>query len=326
MRMKGLILGAGNGTRLQPFTRVTPKVLLPVANKPIVHYCIEKLAQLGIDEIGIVIQPAHKPLFMNQVGRGAHWGVRIQYLYQHRPQGIADAVKQASEFIRNDSFLLLLGDNMLEDSLERLRDSIVHEHRDAALLLGKVSNPQDYGIAEIEGDRIVGLEEKPQDPRTNLAVLGAYAFGPRLFDAVNAIPPSARGEYEITDALNWLLRENALISYRVTDLEHSDVGRPDRWLNANRWVLRQTIGGNGIYERLTSLGNVINGPVIVDDRAELENCIIGPYASIGPYVRLRNCVVSDSIVLAGAGVMNQEIHQAIISPRHSFYLNRMEDS
>jgi len=324
--MKGLILGAGNGTRLHPFTRVTPKVLLPVANKPIVHYCIEKLVQLGIDEIGIVIQPVHKIQFMKQVGEGSRWGVRIRYVYQHHPQGIADAVKRAGDFIRNEAFLLLLGDNMLEDSLERLRDSVLHERRDAALLLGEVTNPQDYGIAQIEGDRIVGLEEKPSNPRTNLAVLGAYAFGPRAFDAVRAIAPSARGEYEITDALNWLLRESASISYRITTMEHSDVGRPDRWLNANRWVLRQAAGGNGMYERLTSSGNVINGPVIVDDEAELENCVIGPYVAIGPYVRLRDCVVTDSIVLAGVGVMNKIIRHAIVSPRHSHYLNRMEDS
>src|SRR5262249_23739578 len=145
MRMKGLILGAGNGTRLHPFTRVTPKVLLPVANKPIIHYCIEKLVQLGIEEIGIVIQPAHKPLFMKQVGRGSKWGVQIQYVYQYLPKGIADAIKLASEFIANDSFILLLGDNMIADSLESLRDSIIHENHDAALLLGEVSNPQDYG-------------------------------------------------------------------------------------------------------------------------------------------------------------------------------------
>ncbi|MBO9597174.1 MAG: NTP transferase domain-containing protein [Cohnella sp.] len=324
--MKGLILGAGNGTRLHPFTRVTPKVLLPVANKPIVHYCIEKLAQLGIHEIGIVIQPVHKLLFMKQVGEGSRWGVRIRYLYQHHPQGIADAVKRAGEFIRNEAFLLLLGDNMIKDSLERLRDSISNEHRDAALLLGEVSNPQDYGIAQIEGDRIVGLEEKPSVPKTNLAVLGAYAFGPRVFDAVNAIAPSARGEYEITDAINWLLRESASISYRVTTMEHSDVGRPDRWLNANRWVLRQAADGNETYERLTTSGCVIHGPIIVDDKAEVENCIIGPYVSIGPYVRLRNCVIADSIVLTGVGAMNQTIQRAIVSPRHSLYLNRMEDS
>ncbi len=324
--MKGLILGAGNGTRLHPFTRVTPKVLLPVANKPIVHYCIEKLAGLGIDEICIVIQPVHKLLFMKQVGEGSRWGVRIRYVYQHHPQGIADAVRRAGEYIRNEEFLLLLGDNMIEDSLERLRDSILLERRDAALLLGEVSNPQDYGIAQVEGDRIVGLEEKPPFPKTNLAVLGAYAFGPRALDAVNAISPSARGEYEITDALNWLLRENASISYQVTTMEHSDVGRPDRWLNANRWVLHRTAGEYGTYERLISSGCVIHGPVIVDDQAELENCVIGPYVSIGPYVRLRDCVVTDSIVLAGVGIMNKIVQHAIVSPRHSLYINRMEDS
>lgn len=322
--MKGLILGAGNGTRLHPFTRVTPKVLLPVANKPIVQYGIEKLVQLGIEEIGIVIQPAYKPLFLKQVGLGAQWGARISYLSQHFPQGIADAVKLASSFVGNDALLLLLGDNLIADSLESLRDSVLHEGHDAALLLGEVSNPQDYGIAQIAGNRIVGLEEKPRHPKTNLAVLGAYAFGPRVFDAVDAISPSARGEYEITDAINWLLKENALISYRKTEEEHSDVGRPERWLEANRWILRSISDTNEIKERLTLSGCVIKEPVIVDEKSELENCEIGPFASIGPHVRLTNCVVQDSILLAGVGAMNQTFDQAIVSPRHTYDSNRKE--
>ncbi|MFC5532012.1 sugar phosphate nucleotidyltransferase [Cohnella yongneupensis] len=324
--MKGLILGAGNGTRLHPFTRVTPKVLLLVANKPIVHYCIEKLVQLGIEEIGIVIQPAQKPLFMKRVGLGELWGVNIQYINQYIPKGIADAIKLAERFIENDAFLLLLGDNMLAESLESLRDSVLSGQHDAALLLGKVAKPQDYGIAEIEGDKIVGLEEKPSHPKTNLAVLGAYAFGPKLFEAVHAIAPSQRGEYEITDALKWLLRENASISYRMTEREHSDVGRPDRWLSTNRWMLEQFVHTSGRHERLIAAGCTIIGPVIIDDRAELDNCTIGPYVSIGPYVRLKNCTVKDSILLEGVGMMNKTIHHAIISPRHSYYLNRLEAS
>ncbi|MFD0674131.1 sugar phosphate nucleotidyltransferase [Cohnella sp. GCM10027633] len=324
--MKGLILGAGNGTRLMPFTRVTPKVLLPVANKPIVHYCIDKLVRLGIEEIGIVIQPAHKSSFMKQVGRGDQWPANIQYIYQYHPKGIADAVRLAGDFLGDDSFILLLGDNLIEDSLENLRDSIVVDRQEAALLIGAVANPRDYGIAEIEGERLVGLEEKPNQPKTNLAVLGAYAFGPRLLEAVRSIEPSARGEYEITDAIKWMLRENDPISCRITDREHSDVGRPDRWLIANRWMLEQSVRTGGPYERWTAAGCTIVEPVSIDDQAVLDNCTIGPYASIGAHVRLTDCTVQDSIVLAGYGAMNETIRQAIVSPRHSYYMNRLEAS
>lgn len=324
--MKGLILGAGNGTRLLPFTRVTPKVLLPVANKPIVHYCIDKLVQLGIEEIGIVIQPAHKQSFMKQVGRGERWGVRITYVHQYQPKGIADAIKQAGEFLGCDSCILLLGDNLIEDSLESLRDSIAVDSRQAALLLGVVDNPSDYGIAEIEGERLVGLEEKPTNPKTNLAVLGAYAFGPRLLEAVHATSPSARGEYEITDAIKRMLQMNDSISYRITDREHSDVGRPDRWLLANRWQLKRTDRGSESRERWMAAGCTIVEPVSIDDRAELDHCTIGPYASIGPHVRLTNCIVEDSIVLAGYGAMKATIRHAIVSPRHAYYSKRMEAS
>lgn len=324
--MKGLILGAGNGTRLHPFTRVTPKVLLPVANKPIVQYGIEKLARLGIEEIGIVIQPAHKSLFLQQVGRGAKWGVAIQYLYQYRPDGIADAVKLAADFIGDEPCMLLLGDNLIADSLESLRDSIARGDCDAALLLGQVSNPGDYGIAELEGDRIVGLEEKPAIPKSNTAILGAYAFGPGLLEAVRAIEPSARGEYEMTDALQWMLRRDRRIAYRLTKGEHSDVGRPERWLAANRWMLDAIASVNADDARWREAGCTIVGPVAIDDTAELENCAIGPYVAIGPYARLANCRVRDSILLGGVGLMNESVAQAIVSPRHAYNHPRMEGS
>lgn len=328
--MKGLILGAGNGTRLEPFSLAIPKVLLPVANKPIVHYCIEKLVQVNIRDIGIVIKPAHRDMFVAQVGNGEKWGVNIRYIYQTVPLGISDAIKQAESFICDDAFLLLLGDNLIAHALEKLRDSIIADGDDASLLLGVVENPADYGIVEVSGGKIASLEEKPQRPKSNLAILGAYAFGPKLFDAIGAITPSARGEYEITDALQWLLHSGSSMSFHITEREHADIGRPERWLQANRWMLGmlQTEGKLRVAGRLarkkSADGCTIIPPVVIDDSAVVRNCAIGPFVSIGPGARLERCAIRDSIVLEGAAVKDACLEGAIVGPQVSFGMDDAE--
>ncbi|WEK53134.1 MAG: sugar phosphate nucleotidyltransferase [Candidatus Cohnella colombiensis] len=322
--MKGLILGAGNGTRLEPFSLKKPKVLLPVTNKPIVHYCIEKLVQLGIQEIGIVIKPAFRQMFMEQVGTGDRWGVCIHYVEQRYPKGIADAVKHAADFIEKDSFMLLLGDNMIEHSLAQLKDAIDFHHYDASILLGEVSNPHEYGIAEVERNRIISLEEKPRQPKSNLAVLGAYAFSSRVFEAVNEIVPSERGEYEIIDALKWLVNKGYPLTYEVTYQMHTDVGRPDRWLQANQWVLDRLYRIEGRNEFLDSRGNRIIVPVVIDESAVLNNCTIGPHASIGAHVCLDRCIVRDSIITENVVREDSLIENAIIGSEYMPYLKQTE--
>jgi len=313
--MKGLIVCAGRGTRLQPFSYLTSKVLLPVAGKPLIFYSLEKLKSLGIADIGIVIQPAQKLLFDEQVGDGGKWGVHITYLFQEKPLGIADAVKQSEAFIGSDSFILLLGDNLISQSLSDLKDSILVDHYDGALLLGRVENPQEYGIAEIEEQRIIGLEEKPLQPKSNLAIVGAYAFTAQIFKAIDAITPSRRGEYEITDAIQYLIQHGYAISYDITTSPHTDVGTPGRWLEANRWMLQimpleKTT--NESYE-----GSILQSPVLIDPSSKIRNCEIGPYVVIGPGVVLENCKVEDSIILEGVNLCNRTLKGSIVNVHHA---------
>lgn len=318
--MKGLILCAGIGTRLQPFTNIKPKGLLPVANKPLIHYGIEKLVELGIHEIGIVIRHNLHAMFMEEVGAGERWKVNITYIFQINPLGISDAVKQAESFMNNEPFMLLLGDNLITQDLHGLSHAITHENHDAAILLRKVTNPKQFGIAEVNKDRIIGLEEKPSEPKSDLAVLGSYAFKPSIFKAVHAIAPSARGEYEITDAIQWLIQQQYSVSYQTTDKNFSDVGTMEGWLEANRWMLKQ-LDEEGLLTTPTDYpGTTIIPPVCIAPSAELINCVIGPYVTIGPNVRLESCTLENSILLEYA-ILNPNHYpmtNSIISPQSVF--------
>lgn len=318
--MKGLILCAGNGTRLQPFTNIKPKGLLPVANKPLIHYGIEKLVELGIYEIGIVIRPNLHAMFMEEVGAGERWHVNITYIFQINPLGISDAVKHSESFMDNEPFVLLLGDNLITQDLHGLYHAISHENHDAAILLRKVTNPKAFGIAEIKKDRIIGLEEKPSEPKSDLAVLGCYAFKPSIFQAVHAISPSARGEYEITDAIQWLIHQHYSVAYQMTDKNFSDVGTMEGWLEANRWMLKQMEEEGLLTYRTDHPGTTIIPPVCIDPSAELINCVIGPYVTIGPNVKLESCRLENSILLEYA-ILNPNHYpmtNSIISPQSVF--------
>lgn len=318
--MKGLILCAGKGTRLQPFTNIKPKGLLPVANKPLIYYGIEKLVELGIYEIGIVIRPNLYAMFMEEVGAGERWNVNITYIYQINPLGISDAVKHSESFMDNEPFVLLLGDNLITQDLHSLCHAITHENHDAAILLRKVTNPKAFGIAEINKDRIIGLEEKPLEPKSDLAVLGSYAFKPSIFKAVHAISPSARGEYEITDAIQWLIHQQYSVAYQITDKNFSDVGTMEGWLEANRWMLKLMEEEGLLTYPTDHQGTTLIPPVCIDPSAELINCVIGPYVTIGPNVRLESCTLENSILLEYA-ILNPyhyPMSNSIISPQSVF--------
>lgn len=318
--MKGLILCAGKGTRLQPFSNIKPKGLLPVANKPLIYYGIEKLVELGISEIGIVIRPNLQDMFMEEVGLGERWHVNITYIFQSNPLGISDAVKHSESYMNNEPFVLLLGDNLITEDLHALCHAITSEKHDAAILLRKVTNPREFGIAEVNEDRIIGLEEKPSVPKSDLAVLGSYAFTPRIFDAVHAISPSARGEYEITDAIQWLIHHNYSVTYQMTDKNFSDVGTMEGWLGANRWMLQLMEDEGLLSNRSDYEGTTLISPVCIDPSAELRNCVIGPYVTIGPNVSLESCTLENSILLEYA-ILNPNHYpmmNSIISPQSVF--------
>ncbi|MEW9702173.1 sugar phosphate nucleotidyltransferase [Paenibacillus sp. SI8] len=296
--MKGLILCAGKGTRLYPITLSYPKTLIPVANTPLLHSCIEKLVEQNIAEIGIVLHPSQDSAIKEQIGTGERWDRAITYIYQTEPKGIADAVKQAEPFIGEESFLLLLGDNLLFDSLTELKESIENQGSHAAILLEEVVDTQHYGIAEVSNGRIVSLEEKPLAPKSNLAIQGVYAFTSSIFKAVTHVKPSARGEYEITDAIRWLIEQGFPVTYHLTQKMNMDVGTLSRWLEANRRMLDQLNGHTQLIHETVALDNCeIIAPVSIAQGCVLKDCVIGPYVSISDGSQIEGCRIENSIIL-----------------------------
>ncbi|CAM4260920.1 glucose-1-phosphate thymidylyltransferase [Paenibacillus endophyticus] len=297
--MKGLILCAGKGTRLYPITLNFPKTLIPVANISILQACIEKLTELAIVEIGVVIHPSQEGLIREQVGHGEAWGAAITYIYQYEARGISDAVRQAQTFIGEEAFLLLLGDNLISQSLAELKLDVEERGSHGSLLLAEVANPRDYGIAEVLEGRIVQLEEKPKAPKSKLAVLGAYAFDSTIFEAVDHIKPSPRGEYEITDAIQWLIEHGKQVTYHVTEQLNMDVGTVGRWLDANRQMLAVLPPQNAIHKSVVAENCTIIAPVSINQGCVLKNCVIGPYVSIGADSQIEGCHIENSILLSG---------------------------
>ncbi len=303
--MKGLILCAGRGTRLHPFSYSQPKTLLPVANHPVLHYCIRKLLEVGIRDIGIVINPSQTQI-VDFVGDGSRYQATITFIKQDQPLGIAHAVRLARPFIEDDSFMLLLGDNLLMDSLRELHRTFHQAPAEGALLLSEVERPQDYGIAEVNDGRIISVEEKPQHPKSNLAVIGAYVFTSTIFDVIEKLQPSARGEYEITHAIQALIDQGFHIKHTITDGLYSDVGTIQRWLSANRWMLEHELGEE---TKVAASSKVINceliGPVLIGENCHIENCKIGPFVSIQDNVELKNCNwIKQSILLESSSLID----------------------
>ncbi|MBL0388637.1 NTP transferase domain-containing protein [Tumebacillus sp. ITR2] len=303
--MKGVILCAGSGSRIRPFSLTLPKPLLPVLNRPLLEHAMIALQAIGIEEIAIVINPSQQAEFEH---------VNAKILYQEKPLGIANAVSKAATFVGSDSFVLLLGDNLI---LEPLNSLVQAAHgKSGAVLLQEVETPQDYGIAKLVNGRLVKLVEKPRVPEGNLAVVGAYLFDPSIFQAVQAISPSARGEYEITDAMQWLIEQGRDIGYAVSGNPCFDVGTIERWLSANRYLLQQNAGqvqlGNGVQlDRCTLVP-----PVLIGDHCVLQDAVIGPNVSIQNGSHLKKCTVRDSILLEHVTLLDAEFTHSILG-RHA---------
>ncbi|RNB84760.1 glucose-1-phosphate thymidylyltransferase [Brevibacillus panacihumi] len=303
--MKGLILCAGRGTRLHPFSYSQPKTLLPVANHPVLHSCIRKLREVGVHDIGIVIHPSQvqiPPL----VGDGSQFGATITFIEQKVPLGIAHAVKLAQPFLLDEPFILLLGDNLLMDSLHGLTSTFVHAQSDGAVMVSEVERPQDYGIAEVKDGRLIGVEEKPKQPKSNLAVIGAYLFTKPIFESIASLQPSARGEYEITDAIQSMIDRGYHIAHVTTNGKYTDVGTIERWLEANRWMLERELGETYHVGATSTLENcTIVGPVLIGEGCHIKDCTIGPYVSIQDGVRLENCAhIENSIFLENSTIQD----------------------
>jgi glucose-1-phosphate thymidylyltransferase len=299
--LKGIILAAGRGSRLQPFSFTQPKTMLPIANKPVLEYCIENLKMANINEIGIVINSLQHEI-INYINSRFDQSVKITFIFQHEAKGIAHAVKQAEDYINNEPFLLLLGDNLIKEPLISLRNHLENPEISSSIMLANVDSPKDFGIAEIRNQEIIKLEEKPSFPKSNLAVIGAYAFRPSIFKAISQITPSARGELEITDAIQWLIDNGQTISYSITNKPYTDVGTTERWLLANNWVLSE-ITATPEMENMNEVkiqDSIIIPPVVIGPGCTVTNSTVGPFVTIGTGSSIENCKIQNSILLEEA--------------------------
>jgi glucose-1-phosphate thymidylyltransferase len=315
-RLKGLILSGGRGTRLRPITHTSAKQLVPVANRPVLFYGIEAMAQAGIREVGIIIAPETGDEIRAVVGDGARFGVEITFIVQDEPAGLAHAVLTAEPFLGDSPFVMYLGDNLLQGGIEDLVEAFRSNEPDALILLTPVPDPEHYGVAELDGDRVVALAEKPPAPRTNLALVGVYMFTPLIHAAARAIAPSGRGELEITDAIQHLVDSGARVEPHVVKGWWKDTGRLEDMLEANRLIL-DTIAGRVEGELVDSQCNgrviveagarlersTVRGPAIVGAGARLVDAYVGPYSAIGEGCVIERAEVEHSILLAGASVI-----------------------
>jgi glucose-1-phosphate thymidylyltransferase len=314
-KLKGLILSGGKGTRLRPITHTSAKQLVPVANKPVLFYGIEAMAAAGIDEVGIIIAPETGGEVRAAAGDGSRFGVRITYIPQEAPLGLAHAVLTAEPFLGDSPFVMYLGDNLLQGGITDLVEAFRAGTPDALILLTPVPDPENYGVAELDNGSVVGLVEKPSQPKTDLALVGVYMFMPSVHGATHAIKPSARGELEITDAIQHLVDQGLRVEPHIVKGWWKDTGRLEDMLAANRLVLdtieRQVDGelidsqvdGRVVIERGARLErSSIRGPAIIGAGARLTDCYVGPYTAIGEGCAIQDAEVEHSILLAGSVV------------------------
>jgi glucose-1-phosphate thymidylyltransferase len=320
--MKGLILSGGKGTRLRPLTYTSAKQLVPVANKPVLFYAIESIVEAGITEIGIVVGETREEI-KAAVGDGGRFGARITYLEQDAPRGLAHAVMIAEEFLAGSPFVMYLGDNLIAGGITGLVD----EFRDlqgrgcsSEILLAEVPHPEQFGVAELTAEgKVRRLVEKPKEPKSNLALVGVYMFDKTIFESVHRIKPSARGELEITDAIQDLIDRGLEVHPHIVRGWWKDTGKLEDMLEANRIVLEDldarrgvmlgAIGQRSMIEGRVELGegvelidSLVRGPVVVGAGTRLENTFVGPYTSIGNRCTLVCCEVENSIILSDSEI------------------------
>jgi glucose-1-phosphate thymidylyltransferase len=328
--MKGIILHGGHGTRLRPLTHTGPKQLLPIANKPMSEYCLESLRDAGITDIAIIIGGIGSNKVEEYYGDGKNFGVKLSYILQDSPKGIAHAVRLCKNFIGKEKFVVFLGDNIIQKNIHEYADDFKNSNDDASILLCEVDNPSQFGIAEIENNKIIKLVEKPKIPKTNLAVTGIYFLTPIIFDLIDTLKPSWRNEYEIVDALQMLLDTNKKIRYYVITDFWKDTGTPEDIIQANKIILENmvpyfygikeddvTIEGNIMIGEGTVIKNSskIIGPVIIGKNCTINDGVcVGPNTSIGDNSKLSQCNIKNSIIMKNCEIdSNVKIRNSIIA-------------
>lgn len=317
--MKGVLLSGGTGSRLRPITHTGPKQLVPVANRPVLEYAIEDLKAAGITEIGVVLGNVGREEIQGLLGDGSEYGVDITYIVQGNPLGLAHAAGCARDFVGDDDFVMYLGDNILKQGVAALVESFQEGDYGAGIALQEVENPQQFGIVDVDADgNITKLVEKPDDPPTNLALIGMYVFSPAVFDAIEQLEPSWRGELEITDAIQLLLDDGYAIDSHVVTGWWKDTGKPEDILEANRLVLEdkpleragtieegaEVRGRVELHESATIQdGAVVRGPVSIAANTTIGlGTYVGPYTSIGPDSTLADVHIENSVVIGDSTI------------------------
>jgi glucose-1-phosphate thymidylyltransferase len=310
--VKALILAGGAGTRLRPITHTSAKQLVPVANKPILFYGLEAMADAGVVDVGVIVGDTADEI-RAAVGDGKRWGVRVTYIPQEAPLGLAHCVLIARSFLGEDNFVMYLGDNLLRDGVKPSVDAFAVEDANARILLAAVPDPQRFGVAELDdAGGVVRLVEKPEHPPSNLALVGVYLFDPSIHEAVRDITPSARGELEITDAIQWLIDNGRRVSSQVVSGWWIDTGQLSALLEGNRLVLETldrriagTVDDASKLEGRVVIGagasvvaSTITGPAIIGEGTRVEDSRIGPFTSIDARCRIVRSEISNSIMLS----------------------------
>jgi glucose-1-phosphate thymidylyltransferase len=316
--MKGLVLSGGRGTRLRPLTYTAAKQLVPVGNRPILFHVLDNLRNAGIKEVGIVISPETGNAVRDAVGTGQLWGMTIDYVVQNEPLGLAHAVKVAQPFIGSDSFVMYLGDNLIGSGIKTYRDKFEKSVAEALILLKEVDNPSSFGIAEIDSSGcVIRLVEKPKVPRSNLALVGIYFFTPAIYQAIDRIAPSWRGELEITDAIQVLLEDGGKVLSDRIESWWLDTGKKDDLLTANtvvldEWVERRIDGEIDPQSQVAGrvrlgagsrvVNSTVRGPVVIGETVLIENSFVGPFTSIGNGCQIVSSVLEHCVLLENARI------------------------
>lgn len=315
--MKALIASGGRGTRLRPITHTQNKHLIPIANKPILYYAIEAAVAAGITDIGIVYSAESQDV-PNYVGNGSKWGVKITYIPQESPGGLAQVVGLAEGFVGKQKFVFYLGDNMVVGGIKRFIGEFERSEYNCFLTLAKVKDPERFGVPEIKDGRIVRVEEKPKKPKSQYAVAGIYLYDHHIFEAVKTLKPSTRGELEISDAHQYLIDKGYKVGHTEITGWWKDTGKPSDLLEANRLVLDNLspstegvvdslsdVAGKVVIESgATIVNSKVRGPVIIGKKSVIEDSYIGPFTSIGDRTEVRRSEVEYSIILRDCKILS----------------------
>lgn len=318
LKLKGLVLSGGRGTRLRPLTHTAAKQLVPVANRPILFYVLDNLSEAGIRDVGIILSPETGKAIQEAVGDGSRWGIKVKYIVQEQPLGLAHAVKVARPFLEANPFVMYLGDNLIGTGIRGFCESFERSTDDANILLKEVTEPSSFGIAEIDGEgKVIRLVEKPKEPRSNLALVGIYFFSSKIHEAIDRIRPSWRGELEITDAIQELLKQGRIVLSHRLDGWWLDTGKKDDLLTANtvvldEWVKRRIDGKVEANSQVTGrvqlgngsrvIGSTVRGPVVIGEDVLIENSFVGPFTSIGNSCRIVAAVLEHCVLLENARI------------------------